>query len=130
MTLPRTISTLEVSKFCETTGGEVAVRVCQPDASDIIISGLTIAGKITEVTIDDSTWTNVTPTPIASRNTLSIQNQSAFEIKINYNPLTVGYVGTKISVDGERHYLNRSIPIYAKAESGAGTIIILIEELA
>jgi len=95
-------------------------------------SGLNIGGKITVFTINDSSWT---PIPsggnLAQRNALSIQNTSGNQIKIQYDNTTVGYVGVQINSGNERFYaVSDSITIYAKAESGAGTITIQCEEIA
>jgi len=92
-------------------------------------SGLNIAGKMTLVALNDTSWTALPATPLANRNAISVQNQSAIEIKYNYDNTTVGYVGTKIAPDGERFLeIKDTILIYAKAASGTPTI--LVEELS
>ena len=92
-------------------------------------AGLTIGGKITQVTLNATTWTALPVTAYPNRNSLSIQNVSGTEIKINYDNTTVGYVGVTISSGSERHYLiSDTVIIYGKAASGTPTI--QTEELA
>lgn len=95
----------------------------------VTLKGLNIAGKMTEVTLNTATWTALPSTPLINRNAIRIQNQSGVEIKTNYDPLTVGYVGIKIAADGSDAYdITDNIIIYAKAS--AGTPKILVEELS
>lgn len=94
-------------------------------------SGLQNAGRMTEVTIDDTNWTALPPTALNDRNGISIQNQSIFEMKIHYDNTTVGYKGTKIPADGERFYdIKDTIIIYGKLAPGSGSAVILVEELS
>lgn len=97
-------------------------------------SGLRNGGKVTEVVIDDVTWTALPPTALPDRNAMRIQNRTGFEIKTNYDsfgPLPIGYIGMVISDKGEAYYdITDAIPIYAKAVSGAGTITLFIEEVS
>ncbi len=88
-------------------------------------------GLTTEVTtVNDSTWTALPPTALVGRAGFSIQNQSGFQIKLNFGT-PAGYVGVIVENAGERFYdINDSGVIYAKATPGAGTISgIIIEEL-
>jgi len=95
------------------------------------VSGLTIGGRVTQVTIDDTTWTPLPLVPLASRNAIGIQNTAGFEIKLQYDPTVVGYVGVKMGIEGERYYdITDAIPIYAKAAPGSGTVSVIIEEIA
>lgn len=94
-------------------------------------TGLTIAGLITTVTIDDASWTALPATAQPNRNQLNIQNVSGVEIKIQYDPLTAGYIGVTIADGSERQYAIRdTIVIYAKAAPGSGSVDIQVEELA
>lgn len=97
-------------------------------SGQVIVSGLSIGGKITYVTLNDTTWTKLPAVHLAERNAISIQNQSATEIKIEYDNTVVGYSGVTIRPDGERFYEIRDVPIYAKCQTG--TCVILVEELA
>jgi hypothetical protein len=93
--------------------------------------GLSIAGRMTVVTLNDSTWTPLPAVPLVKRNGISVQNQSATEIKLNYDPLTVGYVGAIVNTSGERFYdIQDSIILYGKCMPGTGPVDILIEELS
>lgn len=91
-------------------------------------AGLTVGGKITQVALSAGAWTKLPPTHLTGRNSLSIQNVSGTEIKINYDNTEPGYVGVTVSSGSERHYLVGDIPIYAKA--AAGTPTIQTEEIA
>ena len=91
--------------------------------------GLRNAGRVTEVTINNNTWTALPATPIALRNAISIQNISGQEIKVNYDPTVSGYVGIVIATGNERFYdITDAIPIYAK--SSASSCSLNIEELS
>jgi hypothetical protein len=92
---------------------------------------LTTAGKISEILINDSSWTQIPAIPLANRRSLSIQNTSGFEIKINYDNSTIGYVGVKIKNEIERFYnITANIALYAKSRPGSGTVSIIIEEIS
>lgn len=92
-------------------------------------SGLRLEGRITRVTLNTLTWTALPPAALVDRNTISIQNVSASEIRLQYDNTTVGYEGVTVASGSERFYnITDAIPIYAKAQ--VGTPEILIEELA
>ena len=92
-------------------------------------AGLSVGGKITQVALNTATWTALPPTALANRNSLSIQNISGVEIKIQYDNTTVGYSGVTVSSGSERHYLvSDTVIIYAKSASGTPTV--QTEELA
>lgn len=94
-------------------------------------SGLKNGGKVTEVDIDDTTWTAIPGTALTLRNALSIQNRTGVECKINYDNAVVGYVGIVIPDAGERFYdITDDIVVYAKAAPGSGTVTLFIEELS
>jgi hypothetical protein len=107
-----------------TIAGSVAVT----GSVDATPAGLHIGGKITQVTLSAAAWTQLPPSHLALRNSLSIQNVSGTEIKINYDNTEPGYVGVTVASGSERHYLVGQIPIYAKA--AAGTPTIQTEEIA
>jgi hypothetical protein len=95
------------------------------------VSGLNIAGRVSIVTIDDVNWTPLPAVPLDQRNAIGIQNSSAVEIKLNYDPSTIGYVGVKMGIEGERYYdITDAIPIYAKAAPGSGTVTVTVEEIS
>jgi len=92
-------------------------------------SGLTIGGRVSIVTIDATSWTPLPIVPLTNRNAMSIENDSGVEIKIQYNPLIVGYVGKRIPIGFERQYdITDAIILYAK--SSAGIVTVTIEEIA
>lgn len=123
----------EHSKFVESPSrtGESAVEVVGNFSGSVTTAGLSIAGKFTEVTIDDTTWTALPSTPLADRNSMSIQNRSGFEIKVNYDNTEVGYKGMVIPINFERFYeIRDTVVIYAKAAPGSGSIVINVEEIS
>jgi hypothetical protein len=125
-TLPENVNTLERYKFMD-LGGEVAVRTSA--TGTFKFSGLSIEGRLTEVELSDSTWTALPPTALTNRNSISIQNNSGVQIKINYVNTNPNYFGVIIESGCERFYdINDNIIIYAKASLGSPKI--LIEELA
>lgn len=94
-------------------------------------SGLTTAGRHSEVTIDDVSWTALPAVPFPDRNAIGIQNYTGFEIKLNFDNTVVGYVGMRVPDSNEKYYgIKDTILVYAKAEAGSGPITIDIEELA
>jgi hypothetical protein len=98
---------------------------------EAIPGALTKSGKITEVLINDSSWTQLPAIPLANRRSLSIQNDSGFEIKVNFDASTIGYIGAKIRNTNERFYsISSNMPIYAKSRPGSGSIAIIVEELS
>lgn len=92
-------------------------------------SGLNTAGKVSIVSIDNTTWTPLPAAPLANRNAMSIINRSGQNIVINYDNTTVGYVGVPIDNQSERFYdITENIIIYAKSQTSACSVIV--EELA
>jgi hypothetical protein len=105
--------------------------IVQPTVSqgEIKTTGLSVAGRVTEVALNAVTWTALPPTPLDGRNAISIQNLSGTQIKINYDPTIATYTGVVMNNEAERFYdITDSIIIYAKAQ--AGTPTITIEELS
>ncbi len=133
MALSPSLNDREFAKFEETPEGDTAVRVTGSNFSgSFTFSGLSEAGRFTEVEINDSTWTALPSggSALPNRNAVSVQNQSTVNIKLNYIN-SVGYVGVKIPADGERQYdIQGDITIYARSEPGSGTVTIGFEELA
>lgn len=101
-----------------------------PSLGTVTPSGLSIAGRITEVVLNDTTWTALPAVPLALRNQINIQNNSLSALKVRYDTVPLGYVGIELSSGAERQYaITPSIAIYAKLEpGGAGTITV--EELS
>jgi len=94
--------------------------------------GLQNEGKYTPVTINDSSWTPIPATAQADRNQINIQNFTGYEVKINHTG-TGGYDnnGMRIPDQTERFYqIKDSIVIYARATTGAGSVVLDVEELS
>jgi hypothetical protein len=113
-----------------TTGGQHAVRVLLGDTISFSYSGLNIAGKVTEVVVNDTTWTALPATALTARNAIRIQNYSNVEVKTNYDSGVAGYVGMVIDANGGHaaYDITPMIVIYAKAASGSVTLYV--EELS
>lgn len=93
------------------------------------LSGLNIAGRLTEVALNAVTWTALPAAPLANRNAMGIQNQSGTEIKLNYSNTEPLYKGVIVGAGSERYYdIKDTITVYAKA--AAGTPTVLIEEIS
>jgi hypothetical protein len=93
------------------------------------LTGLSVGGMVTEVSINDTTWTALPAAALLNRNALSIQNVSITNIKLNYSNTVPGFVGVLLTPGAERMYaITDSILMYAKTESGTHTITV--EELA
>ena len=91
-------------------------------------SGLQNAGRHTEITLNDTGWTELPTTPLTDRNAIAIQNNSNVDIKVNFTT-SVGYVGMTIKPGAERTYdIKDTILVYGRALSG--TPVIDIEELS
>lgn len=104
-----------------------------PVIGTVTIQGLNTAGRVTIVTVNDTTWTALPfgPSALPNRNAMSIQNQSPSEVKLNYDNTVVGYDGVIIPSSGERQYdIKPGIAQYIKASPGSGTTSIAVEEIA
>ena len=125
--IDRQISDMEARKFLYTSDGEIAVRITGTGAFKQ--SGLNVAGKISEVVLNSTTWVALPATPLVDRNAITIQNISGVDIKLNFDNSTPGYTGILLANGNERFYdITETIVIYAKAASGTPTIIV--EELS
>ena len=91
--------------------------------------GLTTGGKVTEVSINPTTWTALPSTALEDRNAVGVQNRTGQEIKVNYDPGVSGYVGMVVSNGSERTYdITDGIILYAKS---IDTIVTVnVEEIA
>ena len=128
--LQRNISDREYDKFVDDGSGNTAVRVSGANFSgSFSVSGLKNGGKVTEVTIDDTSWTALPTSALSNRNAMAIQNYSGQDVKLNYDNAIVGYVGVLLKDGNERFYdISDSIIIYAKSSSSSCTLIV--EELS
>lgn len=93
-------------------------------------SGLTIGGRISEVSVSNLSWTALPSTALTDRNAMAIQNRSGQAIRLNYdNSLPISQ-GVEIQNNVDRFYnITDQITIYAVA-TGASPATVLIEELA
>lgn len=127
-TLPSALQDREMQKFESVSDG--ATRVRTSAVGTFSPQGLQVGGRVTEVMINDVTWTALPGTALTARNAISIQNVSGFEMKVNYDP-GVGYIGMLLPNTNERYYdIKDNIVIYGRAVSGAGSVMVTIEEIA
>jgi hypothetical protein len=128
MALPDTLQDREMQKFFADDEGLPTVRTS--GRGTFTPSGLQSAGRVTEVDIDDTSWTALPPIPLTGRNAISIQNVTGFTLKVNYRN-DVAYVGMIVPNGNERYYdIKDTITIYARAQPGSGTVTLNVEELA
>lgn len=93
-------------------------------------AGLTREGKITEVTVSETTWTPLPATALADRNALGVQNRSGSSLRLNYDPLAPITVGIVIPNNIDRFYnITDSIVVYAVTLAGS-PVVVTVEELA
>ena len=81
-------------------------------------------------TINDAGWVPVPTVAFTGRAGFSIQNQSGFEIKVNFGtPAT--YIGVIIKNGGERFYSLKAVGVInARSIPGSGTITdVVVEEV-
>ena len=81
MPISKNFQDRDFQSFVEDDAGNTARRIY----GAIKPSGLNIGGLITEVVLNSVTWTALPALPLASRNSIAIQNTSGIEIKINYD---------------------------------------------
>ena len=129
MALSPNINDREKDKFTLNDDGDTAVRTVGNLTGELVPAGVQIAGKITIVTVNQTTWTAIPSTPLADRKALHIQNQSDEEIKYNYDDTVVGYVGIIVPSGGSAYIdLANDIEIYVK--SSASSVDIAAEEIS
>ena len=131
MVLPKALQDREYEKFDLNDAGEVVVRTTLSGevSGEFSPSGLRISGKVTEVTLSDTTWTALPPVALINRNAINIQNYSGTQIKLNFDPSVATYTGVVVNDQSERNYdIKDTIVIYAKAE--IGNPVIIIEEVS
>ena len=121
MTLPAALNDREHQKFIDVAPGETAVRV----SGTITTSSnkLSTSGVVTEVIVNDTTWTPLPVSPLTSRKVIAIQNESGQTCKLNYDNFTLGFVGIYLKTGCERQY-DSSVVIYAKCATGTATLVI------
>jgi len=93
-------------------------------------SGLTIGGRISEVSVSHLSWTALPSTALTDRNAMAIQNRSGQAIRLNYDNSLPLSEGVEIQNNVDRFYnITDGITIYAVATGGTPATV-LIEELA
>ena len=95
--------------------------------------GLSIAGRITVVTLNQNTWTAVPAVPLANRNSLLVQNNSTlYTVLWNYSASAPTNEGFQIVPQGYKEVaITPSIVVYCKLlGSGAATADVVVEELS
>lgn len=93
--------------------------------------GLTTAGLVTVLNIDDTQWYEAPPTALANRNNISIQNQSTNGGTMiwNYSASAPSTAGFQVGPGSSRSLsITGSIPVYIRMLSGTG--IACVEELS
>jgi hypothetical protein len=127
MSLPKSLQDREYDKFEDKGDGLVRVRTSVEGT--IQTSGLTIGGRVSTVSINDTTWTALPAVALANRNAVAIQNYSGQTVKLNYNNTVSGFDGVILQDSNERYYdISDTILLYAKCSSG--TVSIVVEEIA
>ena len=117
------LGTLEQEKFSLDGDGNVIVRTSAK--GEFKLTGLNNGGVITEVVLNETTWTALPASALSERNAMSVQNRSGIEIKINYSNSVSGYVGVVVPNNGERFYdITDAITIYAKSNNGTPTVVV------
>jgi hypothetical protein len=102
-----------------------------PEVSGLLqTAGLRVAGKTSQVTLNDSSWVPLPNTPLINRNAISIQNFSGTGIKLTFNPLD-GSHGYLVTNGSERYYdISDQIIVYGRTVAGGGSVTIIVEELS
>ena len=99
------------------------------DGLSVYPNGLRNGGRITQVTLNETTWTALPLTPLADRNALAIQNFSGKNIAINYSDQILNFTGIIIPDLAERSYnITETIVLYGKSQKGSA--VVTVEELS
>lgn len=126
--------TLEGDTLTTNGSGEECVRVC----GESVPQGLSTLGKITQVAVDDSSWTEVVPSPITGRRGFGIQNtdgtglDNPAAILLNFSPFAPagGSVGWKLEAGESKFYdANEGVNIYVRVVAGGGSFNVVFEEI-
>ena len=120
----KTLDDLEKAAFALDSNDEICKKVCDPDLLDAT-QGANTAGIVTEIVIDNTSWTALPTTPLVNRDGLGIQNPNNQEIKLNF-ATPAGYIGWAIAKQGETFLdLKDTVTIYAKSNTSSITIVIM-----
>jgi hypothetical protein len=93
------------------------------------IQGVSIQGRIQQLSLVTTAWTAAPLVPLANRNSLIVQNTSVRTILWNYTNNPAVTVGFQIPANGIREIMiTDDVIVYLRAVSAAATVIV--EELA
>lgn len=128
--LPLTIEDREYRKF--TCTDEDPAQVAIRTKGTVSPAGLSNGGLVTKVTISDTGWTALPPTPLANRNGIAIQNyETGALVRLNYDNTAAEGDSVYMTDNSERFYtITDSILIYARTATGSGSVDIICEELS
>lgn len=129
--LPKTVEDREFGKFELNDDGKVTVRTTTSGTltGEIRPTGLNNGGRVTVVEIVSFEWRAIPAVPLADRNAIGIQNASAQDIKVNFDPSVVAFEGMTIGPESERTYdITDQIIVYARCSTG--TVNINVEEIS
>ncbi len=112
-----------------------AIRTIPDATASTTVSGSVaiegyIAGKLTLVEINDTTWTAIPVTPLADRHAVSIQNRTGQSLYYNWEASDVDavYKGWVVPNGYERSWpVQIGAVLYFKSTSG--TVKLMVEEL-
>jgi len=133
MDLINALDAWKTGKIDPDTGEPVSLLRVFLESFDITITGANVSVIATEISINDSTWTELRGTGFLTRNTLAVQAKAGgidatSPFMINGDNTEVGYKGIEVLEGDERIYDISQVSIYAKSKSG--TFTISVEELS
>ena len=121
----------EFDKFTENEAGEICVRTCGTS----VPQGLSAAGKVTIVPVDDTAWVKVVINALSNRRGWAVQNRNGTGLSENPNPILVNFApfaptggATGWVLDpGEAQFIdaNDVVDVYVRAASGSFNIVFL-----
>lgn len=93
------------------------------------IKGVSVEGRIQQLTLSTSAWTPAPATPLQGRNSLIVQNIGNTSVLWNYTDNPAVTIGFRIPAGGFREILiTDEVKVYLRAATAAVTV--LVEELA
>ena len=94
-------------------------------------SGLQREGRVTQISINESGWTKLPSNALDERNNISIQNRTGKTILLNFDSALAGSTGYDLDDQADFQMdIRGTIPVYARAKTGDGTLQITVMELA
>lgn len=93
------------------------------------IQGVSIQGRIQQLTVTDAAWVAAPLVPLTDRNSLIVQNNSNRVLLWNYTNNPAVTIGFQIPANGFREIvISDNVQVYLRTTSGTATVIV--EELA